>query len=112
MQAPVALLLTLQLARAATSSHVLLHLAAAALCLAVLDDSWLAPVLQRVARCLTRSEVTEGDADGARPGGLQRADSNVSLASIMSCEQGGMGVMERALSSGSRVGVLCVESAC
>jgi hypothetical protein len=89
MQAPVALLLALQLARAATGSHVLLHLAAAALCLAVLDDSWLVAGLQRVARCFARGQAAEGDAEGARPGGLQRADSNVSLASIMSCEQAG-----------------------
>ncbi|WIA34659.1 hypothetical protein OEZ86_012974 [Tetradesmus obliquus] len=87
MQAPIALLLALQLVRAALGSHVLLHLAAAALCLAVLDDSWLAPVLQRVARCFSGSETAAGDADGARPGGLQRADSNCSLASIMSLEE-------------------------
>jgi hypothetical protein len=98
MQAPVALLLVLQLARAATGSQVLLHLAAAALCLAVLDDSWLVPVLQRVARCFTRGQAADGDTDGARPGGLQRADSNVSLASIMSCKQGGMGVQEGCMS--------------
>jgi hypothetical protein len=78
----------LQLVRAATGSQVLLYLAAAALCLAVLDDGWLVPVLQRVARGFARGEAADGDEGGARPGGLQRADSNVSLASIMSCKQG------------------------
>jgi hypothetical protein len=92
VQTPVALLLVLQLVRAASGSQVLLHLAAAALCLAVLDDSWLVPVLQRVARGFARGEAAEGDAEGTRPGGLQRADSNVSLASIMSCKQGGRGL--------------------
>jgi hypothetical protein len=110
VQTPVALLLVLQLVHAATGSQVLLHLAAAALCLAVLDDSWLVPVLQRVARGFAGGDMAEGDADGTRPGGLQRADSNVSLASIMSCKQTRKGVQddERRMCALVSAGVLLV----